>query len=146
MRGNGDVIGRCFDGHFWYAPACRANSSGCIPVITGGTGWSLNEMMQKAGGWTFMLRLRGVVQAFHWAKLCLTINTRQFIRCIMNLYRYVCVCMLLVMPLKACSLRLQKAGKVQSICDSDINKRSAQQFIQFMLVIRCHKERASGVF
>ncbi|CAK9097664.1 unnamed protein product [Durusdinium trenchii] len=48
VRGSGDVIGKCFDGYFWLAPGCRSNSSKCITFITGGSGWSGNEHMQKA--------------------------------------------------------------------------------------------------
>ncbi|CAK9007210.1 unnamed protein product [Durusdinium trenchii] len=47
--GNGQVIGRCFDGYFWYAPVCRTQgSSKCIPFITGGAGWAFQETFQKA--------------------------------------------------------------------------------------------------
>ena len=45
--GNGDVHGRCFDAHFWRAPACRHDGSTCVPYITGGTGWGSDEPLQK---------------------------------------------------------------------------------------------------
>ena len=38
----------CVDDAFWIAPACRSNHSQCVVLITGGTGWGVNEMMQKA--------------------------------------------------------------------------------------------------
>ncbi|CAK9059806.1 unnamed protein product [Durusdinium trenchii] len=47
-QGTGGITGRCFDQYFWYAPACRRNSSSCIPCFTGGTGWGSLEMLQKA--------------------------------------------------------------------------------------------------
>ncbi|CAK9007773.1 unnamed protein product [Durusdinium trenchii] len=47
-QGNESIRGRCFDQHFWYAPACRSNASSCILSVTGGTGWGISEMLQKA--------------------------------------------------------------------------------------------------
>ena len=38
----------CVDDAFWIAPACRSNHSQCVVLITGGTGWGVSEMMQKA--------------------------------------------------------------------------------------------------
>ena len=40
--------GKCFDGFFWYPPSCRNEPSGCANIFTGGTGWSISEIMQKA--------------------------------------------------------------------------------------------------
>ena len=38
----------CVDNAFWPAPACRGNHSQCVLMFTGGQGWGINEMMQKA--------------------------------------------------------------------------------------------------
>ena len=38
----------CADDTFWIAPACRGNHSQCVVMLTGGGGWGVNEMMQKA--------------------------------------------------------------------------------------------------
>ena len=38
----------CVDDAFWIAPACRANHSQCVLMLTGGGGWGIMEMMQKA--------------------------------------------------------------------------------------------------
>ncbi|CAK9091670.1 Ephrin_rec_like domain-containing protein [Durusdinium trenchii] len=43
---NGGHIGRCDDGFWWLAPSCRSASSTCIPVITAGSGWKLQSIMQ----------------------------------------------------------------------------------------------------
>eukprot|EP00913_Durusdinium_trenchii_P026656 g25012.t1 len=48
QQGNGDYVARCPDGHWWPAPACRQNPSECIPLITAGTGWKLQAIMQWA--------------------------------------------------------------------------------------------------
>ncbi|CAE7041192.1 unnamed protein product, partial [Symbiodinium sp. KB8] len=45
---NGDLVARCPDGHFWLAPGCRADDSKCVPYVTGGSGWWLDDTMQKA--------------------------------------------------------------------------------------------------
>ena len=38
----------CVDDAFWIAPACRGNHSQCVLMLTGGGGWGIMEMMQKA--------------------------------------------------------------------------------------------------
>ncbi|CAK9078696.1 unnamed protein product [Durusdinium trenchii] len=45
------VRGKCFGDYFWYPPGCRENPSQCVPFITGGSGWNLDETMQKATAW-----------------------------------------------------------------------------------------------
>ena len=35
------------DGHWWISSACRANTSKCIPIITGGDGWHTEAILQK---------------------------------------------------------------------------------------------------
>ena len=44
----GLVTGKCFDGFFWYGPACRDNPSTCLTWFTGGTGWGMGEILLKA--------------------------------------------------------------------------------------------------
>ena len=36
------------DGYWWVPPSCRANLSLCVPFVTGGAGWGLEDNMQKA--------------------------------------------------------------------------------------------------
>ena len=38
---------RCDDGYWWLPPSCRANATKCVPWITGGTGWDVEQFMQK---------------------------------------------------------------------------------------------------
>ena len=39
--------GKCFDSWWWASPSCRGDTSRCVPYLTAGTGWQLEEMMQK---------------------------------------------------------------------------------------------------
>jgi len=43
----GSVVAKCWQNHFWYAPACRQSPSRCWPFITGGSGWQVGDFMQK---------------------------------------------------------------------------------------------------
>lgn len=77
---NSDVYsGRCDDGYFWLPPSCRANVSKCVPWLTGGTGWDLEQFMQKftilnmplaigiAASWTDYAQLPlSVDMPFYW--------------------------------------------------------------------------------
>ena len=54
---DGSVVGNCFDDYVWLAPACRNNASQCVLFITGGNGWSLDEMQQKAVKWNMPLAI-----------------------------------------------------------------------------------------
>lgn len=45
---SGKVIGKCFQGHFWFAPACRQNASACYMHLTAGSGWGWEHTMQKS--------------------------------------------------------------------------------------------------
>lgn len=53
VQSDGSYIAKCWNNVWWLAPACRQNSSQCIPLLTGGNGWHLDAMMQKATfyGW-----------------------------------------------------------------------------------------------
>ncbi|CAE7457406.1 unnamed protein product [Symbiodinium natans] len=53
----GLLMARCQDGYFWRAPACRHNVALCVPVLTGGTGWAVEEVMQKATSFSMPLAL-----------------------------------------------------------------------------------------
>jgi len=44
---NDKYAAKCFDSWWWAAPSCRANTSRCVPWITGGTGWEMEVMLQK---------------------------------------------------------------------------------------------------
>eukprot|EP00913_Durusdinium_trenchii_P026654 g25010.t1 len=48
QQGNGDYVAKCPDGHWWPAPACRPTPHTCIPILTAGTGWKLQAIMQWA--------------------------------------------------------------------------------------------------
>ena len=50
-----ETIAFCPDGYFWLAPACRANTSHCVPYFTGGAGWMLDDVMQKAAAYNMPL-------------------------------------------------------------------------------------------
>ena len=41
-------IAKCPDGRWWFSPACRHDTSTCIPTFTAGDGWKLQAMMQWA--------------------------------------------------------------------------------------------------
>ena len=43
---DGTYIAKCTNNRWWYAPACRQNSSQCIPLFTSGNGWKLQALMQ----------------------------------------------------------------------------------------------------
>ena len=43
----GVYSGRCDDGFWWAAPACRSDTTKCIPFISGGSGWGVEDSMQK---------------------------------------------------------------------------------------------------
>ena len=56
-----NVKGKCCAGYFWCAPSCRSDTSKCfealifpaggvrgLPLITGGPGWNIGMVMQKA--------------------------------------------------------------------------------------------------
>ncbi|CAK9089936.1 Uncharacterized protein SCF082_LOCUS42432, partial [Durusdinium trenchii] len=73
---NSRYYAKCQDGYFWRAPSCRGNASQCVPFVTGGSGWSIEEMMQKsvvlymplglavAAGWTEYTQI-----PFHYPKM-----------------------------------------------------------------------------
>eukprot|EP00930_Biecheleria_cincta_P088466 TRINITY_DN7770_c0_g1_i1.p1 TRINITY_DN7770_c0_g1~~TRINITY_DN7770_c0_g1_i1.p1 ORF type:complete len:1392 (-),score=178.15 TRINITY_DN7770_c0_g1_i1:148-4323(-) len=42
------ITPRCWDAAWWIAPACRNDLSSCIPIITSGDGWGLDQMMMQA--------------------------------------------------------------------------------------------------
>eukprot|EP00435_Cladocopium_sp_Y103_P060711 s9_g22.t1 len=48
---NETVLGKCFDGYFWYPPSCRHDPRACFIYITGGNGWEIDGAMQKASAW-----------------------------------------------------------------------------------------------
>ena len=63
VKGN-RTEGRCFDGYFWYSPACRQDPTTCILLFTGGSGWGFHEFMQKAAVHNMPL---GIAVAASWS-------------------------------------------------------------------------------
>lgn len=61
--GAGDYHARCPNGKFWIAPACRQNFSECIPIVTGGYGWSLDIFMMWSTSYGLPTAL-GVTRSF----------------------------------------------------------------------------------
>ncbi|CAE7337327.1 RPS6 [Symbiodinium natans] len=45
---NGATLLSCYMDRWWLAPACRHNTSKCVPVIMPFTAWGMPEMMQQA--------------------------------------------------------------------------------------------------
>ncbi|CAK8996967.1 unnamed protein product [Durusdinium trenchii] len=39
-------VARCYNGSWWLAPSCRWDPLTCIPMITAGTGWRVQALMQ----------------------------------------------------------------------------------------------------
>ena len=39
--------GNCVDSKWWLPPSCRGNVYQCVPYLSGGNGWGIEEMMQK---------------------------------------------------------------------------------------------------
>jgi len=66
-NGNRVVRGKCWDEYFWYPPACRDEPSKCVIFFTGGSGWNLEETMQKATAWwpLQLQKLGGTTPSFH---------------------------------------------------------------------------------
>lgn len=48
-----DYVARCFDNYWWAGPACRADTTKCLPIITGGNGWRLQAIMQWVTAYGF---------------------------------------------------------------------------------------------
>lgn len=48
LEEGGGCHASCQNGTWWLAPACRHDPRKCIPYVTGGKGWGLWEIMQKA--------------------------------------------------------------------------------------------------
>ena len=46
-------IANCRDERWWPAPACRAQYPQCIPVLTTGSGWGLQTIMQQMTAYSF---------------------------------------------------------------------------------------------
>ncbi|CAK9008661.1 unnamed protein product [Durusdinium trenchii] len=45
VQPDGSYFAKCFDGYWWAAPACRQNTTECLPVISAGNGWRLQAIM-----------------------------------------------------------------------------------------------------
>lgn len=64
---SGKMVGKCFDGYFWYAPACRVDPSTCFTWFTGGNGWGTNEIMIKAAVFSMPLAIAVASDGANWA-------------------------------------------------------------------------------
>mmetsp|Transcript_58431 Transcript_58431/g.167702 ORF Transcript_58431/g.167702 Transcript_58431/m.167702 type:complete len:1388 (-) Transcript_58431:294-4457(-) len=69
----------CPDGHWWFAPSCRSTPDECIPVLTGGNGWMLDGLMQRAIAFNMPLALataasRGDYVSLPFAHRCLFLS------------------------------------------------------------------------
>lgn len=60
---DGRHVAKCLNGLFWLSPACRADASSCIPVLTAGSGWGHRDIMQWATAYAMPLSL-GVAKTF----------------------------------------------------------------------------------
>ncbi|CAE7785744.1 unnamed protein product [Symbiodinium sp. CCMP2592] len=58
-------IAKCPDDYFWRSPACRHNTSECIPVIAAGFGWNYYVWMQWST-WFSMPTAIGIAKEGHW--------------------------------------------------------------------------------
>eukprot|EP00439_Symbiodinium_sp_Y106_P023885 s6647_g2.t3 len=58
-------IANCPDDYFWPSPACRQNTSECIPVIAAGFGWNYYVWMQWST-WFSMPTAIGIAKEGHW--------------------------------------------------------------------------------
>ncbi|CAK9094833.1 unnamed protein product [Durusdinium trenchii] len=76
---DGSFAAKCdANNRWWFAPACRHNSSACIPVFTAGTGWKVQAMMQwstaygipaaiaVSGGWSLFVKHVQTFRALHY--------------------------------------------------------------------------------
>ena len=79
IDGNGTFWAYCPDNYWWISPACRHDTSQCIPCLTASVGWRLQAMMQWATaygmpvaiaiipGWsTYVNRVRQTRVLFYW--------------------------------------------------------------------------------
>eukprot|EP00435_Cladocopium_sp_Y103_P073233 s113_g42.t2 len=56
IQPDGKVFAKCpGDGYFWYSPACRSDPTKCILYFTGGGGYGLSGVLQKATKWNIPL-------------------------------------------------------------------------------------------
>lgn len=44
---SGQTCAACSDDKWWRSPSCRASPSTCIPLVTAGSGWLINEFIEK---------------------------------------------------------------------------------------------------
>ncbi|CAE7346471.1 glvI [Symbiodinium pilosum] len=65
---SGSLMARCQDGFFWQSPACRDNVARCVLVLTGGSGYAVEEIMQKATAFNMPLAV-GVATAAEYPRL-----------------------------------------------------------------------------
>ena len=54
---DGSLAAICADGYFFLPPACRENSSQCVPYLTADPGLGLDDIMQKATAYNMPLAI-----------------------------------------------------------------------------------------
>ena len=45
---DGQTCMLCPDDHWWLSPACRTSPERCIPIMTGGSAWAVEELVEKS--------------------------------------------------------------------------------------------------
>ncbi|CAL1167555.1 unnamed protein product [Cladocopium goreaui] len=56
VQPDGKVVGKCpGDGYFWLSPSCRSDPTKCVLYITGGGGYGLSGVLQRATRWNIPL-------------------------------------------------------------------------------------------
>ncbi|CAL1166478.1 unnamed protein product [Cladocopium goreaui] len=56
VQPDGKVVANCpGDGYFWLSPSCRSDPTKCVLYLTGGGGYGLSEVLQKATKWNIPL-------------------------------------------------------------------------------------------
>ncbi|CAE7346983.1 unnamed protein product [Symbiodinium natans] len=68
---DGTLAAVCPDDYFWLSPTCRDDSTRCVPYVTGGTGWGVDDIMQKVTSYDMPVAI-GVARS--WSTLPRDVN------------------------------------------------------------------------
>ena len=71
MLPDGTLAAICPDDYFWLSPTCRDDSSRCVPYVTGGSGWGVDDLMQKVTSYDMPVAI-GVAKS--WSTLPREVN------------------------------------------------------------------------
>ena len=75
VQPDGKVVGKCpGDGYFWLSPSCRSDPTKCVLYITGGGGYGLSGVLQRATRWNIPLAF-GVGAT--WGDFVSVVNTKK---------------------------------------------------------------------